>query len=474
MATRTLTGTGKTRLEGSVPGLPNDLQALAKTSKPQQKQLQHATIHSSSSPIASKTTGTAPEPRQKAPVTVKPSVRDRIRRLKLASSLEMKVDMHCQILKPWMDGLNDWKRFMMEEAKSENLLKDFPAVQFRVVGIERPQSTGLNLGAQPYLCVTGLVDEANVQQMHAILSMKRYRKRYKMFFRGVCYTLDPRYSIELAATDAAIALDSSPSLTLCGAYVNAPLGGSTKSFTIGGIVEVGNLCYALTAGHIASRPVVEKSLSNDHPNIGGAVVGKGLNDEDWGDEDMENEKNEDLDDIAGSGIIVDHWSLPVDVPVQVVNKILLTRKNECQDDPSLSRALGGVVATGAEWSLITIKDDALRLPNLYEDPASSLDVGTYHSSSKTQDPGKHSARKYLSGVGRAPSHRIVHILAGRSGRCKGLLSCNESFVHLPSGEFITTWMIHFDAAFGKSSHHAPLLLSTNDIKTYKKETRDPG
>lgn len=363
-----------------------------------------------------------------AAVTVKLSVRDRIRKFETASTLKVSVDMHGPILKSWSNSLNAWIRFMTDEAKSENLLKNFPPIQFRAIGILFSRTAE----AKPYLCVTGLTDEASVEQMHTILSTRKYRKRYKnLSFCGVCYTLDKGYSIELASSKEHISMCSASHLTLCGAFVSVAPDGLHKSFTIGGVVQVGNSCFALTAGHIHSTPIAE-ALTIDTSYIDSSIVA-----------DM------DLDDDADSAIIVDHWNLPADVPIQTINKRPPATENALQDGPTLSRTLGKLIASGVEWSLISIVDDTLRLPNVYEGPNSFFNVEPQLSSVKRKKLGERSDRKYLSGIAQEPAHRTVHILAGRSGRCVGLLSPNRSYLHLPSGEWVQSWMVHFDAAFGK-------------------------
>ncbi|THV86574.1 hypothetical protein D6D29_01432 [Aureobasidium pullulans] len=249
------------------------------------------------------------------------------------------------------------------------------------------------------------------QAVDRILSKREFTQRYGIF-EGLCYTQDVQLKIELASVYTDTTSRPSPLETLCGCVVKDFPGGSGKSVTIGGIIEINGAAFALTNGHFTTTALDNLQRSPTGANI---------------DSDTQ-----DSEDGSESILILDDLKLP---------KLKSTRSPMgYRSDPlklDLLHTSGGyTVRHGKEWSTISVTEKSLCLPNIYR------------TTESTSDSEEQQRRWYLTAAAETASVRNVIVLTSSEGCCSGTLLANESYLRLPTGDFVLTWMIRLDNTSG--------------------------
>ncbi|THW62045.1 hypothetical protein D6D19_09868, partial [Aureobasidium pullulans] len=249
------------------------------------------------------------------------------------------------------------------------------------------------------------------QAVDKILSKREFTQRYGIF-EGLCYTQDVQLKIELANVYTDTTSRPSPLETLCGCVAKDFPEGSGKSVTIGGIIEINGAAFALTNGHFTTTALDNLQRSPTGANI---------------DSDTQ-----DSEDGSESILILDDLKLP---------KLKSTRSPMgYRSDPLkldlLHTSGGDTVRHGKEWSTISVTEKSLCLPNIYI------------TTESTSDSEEQQRRWYLTAAAETASVRNVIVLTSSEGCCSGTLLANESYLRLPTGDFVLTWMIRLDNTSG--------------------------
>jgi hypothetical protein len=349
---------------------------------------------------------------------------DRIKRLNFASSVNVTADLYQSVSPLWNSELRRFKQYVDTGSRTSIILEGNPIWQFRALGIRFPW----RFEPRPYICVAGLTDIAHIRAVDRILSKREFTQRYGIF-EGLCYTQDVQLKIELASVYTDTTSRPSPLETLCGCVVKDFPGGSGKSVTIGGIIEINGAAFALTNGHFTTTALDNLQRSPTGANI---------------DSDTQ-----DSEDGSESILILDDLKLP---------KLKSTRSPMgYRSDPlklDLLHTSGGyTVRHGKEWSTISVTEKSLCLPNIYR------------TTESTSDSEEQQRRWYLTAAAETASVRNVIVLTSSEGCCSGTLLANESYLRLPTGDFVLTWMIRLDNTSGKHTFSPEASLPLTLLRT---------
>ncbi|KAM7184913.1 hypothetical protein V8F20_012005 [Naviculisporaceae sp. PSN 640] len=115
--------------------------------------------------------------------------------------------------------------------------------------------------SQTYICIEGLKKQEDIRLFYAVMSQRKYRKYYepwKLCFRmvevsncGTAATDDP--GMEKVSAECHIYLEEG-ALTLCGSHIKLVTEHGERISTIGGLIQVGPVIYALTTAHTSGWP----------------------------------------------------------------------------------------------------------------------------------------------------------------------------------------------------------------------------
>jgi hypothetical protein len=332
-------------------------------------------------------------------VLVAVATTDQIRRFDFASRINLTVDMDAQVPSEWNHDLKAFINFVNTKSVAQSRYNDL-VWALRAVGLHFPEIRD----PQPYLCVTGLVHMDDINVVHAVLSKRTYKQRYGLF-NGLCYTLSRQFGIQLAKADETTTSQTRTSATLCGTVIQDFPRDSGKSVTIGGVIEIDGSAFALTNGHV---PVTRHEVSAENS-----------------EDDFVADDPIDKRDMA---LILDNINSS-----EYTSRISRTHRRESTRSPEYNLSMTEewvLVQHGKEWSTIEIKDSKLCLPN------------SIYSEEDRQ-------RYYLTTVANNPIAQNVTIVTGCDQYLCGTLSPNDSYLHLPGGELVLTWIVHLDHINGK-------------------------
>lgn len=257
---------------------------------------------------------------------------------------------------------------------------------------------------QPYILFTNFRSEADVRKYHAALSKRRVRNQYYPPLR-LCYELQQlRYN----AASANIHVAGDLGNTLCGKTAIIQSGNTRRLVTVGGIVQVDNKLYAMTAGHSPGAGE-NHSVSSDADS----ALDIPFDDSDF-DDDLEPALI-----FGGPGTTSEARYQPTGGQDKVHNQRAST---------SVVVEFDGSSMEGDDWSLHLIKDPLLLLPNAF--------------------PGTDgTASSYMTYPASQPVSSLVWLLAGVSGcRVVQMLPSTVTFP-LPSGKWIKAWKVSASGRF---------------------------
>lgn len=249
----------------------------------------------------------------------------------------------------------------------------------------------------PYISFTNFRTEEDVQKYHAALSKRKVRQQYYPPLR-LCYEIQ---RISYHAASASLHLEGNPGDTLCGKTATVEVDGERRAVTIGGVIQVENKLYAMTAGHSATENHVDQA----EPTSGNSIDDV---DDSGYDDDIEPALIRGGPDTTYSAQSQPHLTPRYDRLKARMGSTTLNFK--------------GSSMTGDDWSLHLIDDPLLALPNSF--------------------PGEGDGTiRYMTCPASRPVSGSVWLLAGVSGhRVVSMLPGAVSFP-LPSGNWVNAWKV---------------------------------
>lgn len=259
------------------------------------------------------------------------------------------------------------------------------------------QSTKAGAQPCPYILFTDFRTEEDVRKFHAALSRRKVRNQYYPPLR-LCYELQ---KLSYNAANASVHVTGDLGHTLCGKTAIIEAGEARRLVTIGGIIQIDNNLYAMTAGH---SPSAERSLDIS-PEA---------------DPSLDNPfDNSDFDDDIHSALVFDGLSISSEARSQRPGGHEKERHRRAST-PAVVEFRGSSI-NGDDWSLHLIKDPLMALPNAF--------------------PGIDGIASYLTHPASQPVSSLVWLLAGVSGgRVVQMLPGIVTFP-LPSGKWINAWKV---------------------------------
>lgn len=252
----------------------------------------------------------------------------------------------------------------------------------------------------PYISFTNFRTEEDVRRYHAALSKRKVRQQYYPPLR-LCYEIQ---RISYHAASASLHLEGNPGDTLCGKTATVEVDGVRRAVTIGGVIQVDNKLYAMTAGHGATDDQADKGEATS-TNSNDDVDDSGY------DDDIEPA-------LIRGGPHSTH---------DVQSQPHLSPRNERSKARMGSTTLNfkGSSMTGDDWSLHLIDDPLLALPNSF--PGS---------------PGRGGATtRYMTYPASSPVSDPVLLFAGVSGHREVSMLPGPVSFPLPSGKWINAWKV---------------------------------
>ena len=395
-------------------------------------------------------------------VTVKQRKREQLKTLRFTSTLKLIADENATFQEQHENKLQEFMKFWdihnaiwFHGLPPRNLCITLVAIA-KFVSPIRPGSTG----EQPYICIKGLRSEAEIIAFHAILSQRSIRERYKPL--KLCYD---RALVRTSAADKVYQGDISlAEWTLCGFLMQVDDDkGQQWMSTVGGVIEIDGKLYALTTAH---PPENGDSGSQGERQNGDSETPYSLNSVDT----LMDEKS--FDDDVEPALVVDNWIKPGDR--SPLSSLMPNVSSSQKDEPSPTYFwpdIGQSVMKGSDWSLFQIDDSILR-PNAII----GLTTSTTDQSGQVPQLGSEYGpnRVYLSKYDTSPVYKAVHIIAGRTGICQGVLLGNKAYLCLASRPSTVVWTVKLESGTSKLGYpliHGHLLII---IQTSRQETPDLG
>lgn len=249
----------------------------------------------------------------------------------------------------------------------------------------------------PYIRFTNFRTEEDVRKYHAALSKRKVKDQYHPPLR-LCYEIQRlNYHADKAGTYA----EGDPGTTLSGKTAVIENGDTRRLVTIGGVIQVGNKLYAMTAGHSAAAAEEMRSTSETESSSPSS---------------NDIEYNDDLD----SALICGGPSTNSDTEFPPYRG---GQNDQNQNTPeSAALTFHGSSMSGDDWSLHLIDDPLLALPNAM--------------------PGMdNSTTRYMTSPARQPFPGLVWLIAGVSGPLAVLMLPGVVSLPLPSGNWVSAWKV---------------------------------
>ncbi|PMD45718.1 hypothetical protein L207DRAFT_258992 [Hyaloscypha variabilis F] len=365
--------------------------------------------------------------RPKIPVEIPLSPRERVRNFSFKSSWFLQAEETDTSMSE--NEINQLGRFarLLNGAKSQKVLfgKPLPELSVRLVLI--------NDGIEPakkFICVTGLVEKAEISNFHTIMSQKRYRESYSDLW--LCYeTTKVSRAAGSLETYRLYPLDMDKSSTpgslstFCGVASEMTAASRNTSAnvswlsTLGGLICVDSNYYIITTAH---RPEQNTNASTNEAEQSSPA--DTLVDEDF------------PDDVKPALVMVPEHLLQEptncfgnsELPAQL-HSHLDTRKH-------LVFSPNGDVIEGSDWRLLPVNQSEI-LPNRLM-PKSASSVLDYHEGI------------YIQSSTNTTSGRQVLINSGISGLVKGSVDRYSSFL---IGDYSTPPEVERVALHNSSMYH---------------------
>lgn len=246
----------------------------------------------------------------------------------------------------------------------------------------------------PYISFTNFRTEEDVRKYHAALSKRKVRQQYYPPLR-LCYEIQ---RLSYHAAGASLHLEGSSEDTLCGKIAQIEVDGVRRAVTIGGVIQVDNRLYAMTAGHSATDDQNTPTSDNFINDV----------DDSGYDDDIEPALI-----CGGPNTTYNAQSRPHPSP-----------HNDRFPARMASTTLNfkGSSMTGDDWSLHLIDDPLLALPNSFPERGSAT-------------------IRYMTYPASHPVSESVWLLAGVSGHREVSMLPGTVVFPLPSGNWINAWKV---------------------------------
>lgn len=265
---------------------------------------------------------------------------------------------------------------------------------------ERVLIQGSKAGSKPdpYIRFTNFRTEEDVRKYHAALSKRKVKHQYHPPLR-LCYEIQ---RLKFHAANSGIPAEGDPSETLCGKTAVIEDGDTRRLVTIGGVIQVGNKLYAMTAGHSGAAAEELKSTSETEPSF------------------SPSSDFVEYDDHLESALICGGPSNDSDAGWQPHREGHNDQNHNTPESAALT--FYGSSMSGDDWSLHLIEDPLLALPNAIND----------------------STTRYATYPAREPVPGPVLLIAGISGPLVVHMLPGVVSFPLPSGNWVSAWKVsHF-------------------------------
>lgn len=247
----------------------------------------------------------------------------------------------------------------------------------------------------PYIRFTNFRTEEDVRKYHAALSKRKVKHQYHPPLR-LCYEIQ---RLNYHAANAGTHAERDLGTTLCGKTAVIDDGDTRRLVTIGGVIQVGNKLYAMTAGHSATAADEMRSTSEPESSSPSS------NDVEY-DDDLESAL------ICGGPSTTSDAEWPPYRDGQI---------DQHQNTPA-ALTFHGSSMSGDDWSLHLIDDPLLALPNAL--------------------PGMDNfTTRYMTYPASQPFPGLVWLIAGVSGPLAVLMLPGVVSLPLPSGNWVSAWKV---------------------------------
>ncbi|KAI1258455.1 hypothetical protein F5Y18DRAFT_444569 [Xylariaceae sp. FL1019] len=329
---------------------------------------------------------------------------ERLKTMTTATSLKLKADY---TIRATPEDQSKYKRLMeFLEAESRQLFggQQFPDFTLNLVTIKDQSDRFCN--GETFLCVRGLSSNDEITRFHAVISQKTVRIYYSPL--RLCYD---RSEVEHASTQDSRQYHVKAEhnrLTLCGATLRTEQAGVSWTATVGGLIEIDNRCYMLTASdHGLSRPQppAEENLSS--------IATLGDNDFD--------------DDVTSALVLQDEEKAVMESEALAVEKPLSSATESIPEVPDV------------DWQLVQVHEKGW-LPN--QIPAQKPQPNSLQLSSDERQLWSGYITEYQPLLNASPAL----IITGHSGLVPGFVIAVPSYL-MSKNKVREVWAIQLDAGF---------------------------
>lgn len=316
----------------------------------------------------------------------------------------------------------EFKSFMLQEGRGLDLPHGCKPYDRVLLRSEEPDS-------QPFPCIrfTGFPSRELVKKYHAVLTKNRLRRVYSPPLR-LCYEI--RKIRLLAGPSQTLSIGSPGKGSLCGSLALIDDGENSRTVTIGGMLKTEDGYAIITAGHLDSNDD-NKSIDEDSSV---SSFESSLDPDDYANDiSPPLILGDPADDLSVEDLEDDpqlHHSIQSSVSVgetftQPSKSSSMLQTVAQPLTPTTTFTLGEVKNSGSDWSLVSISDPALALPNSFclEDSTRPI---------------------YLTRMIHRPGTGRVWLLAGVSGQRSVAMTPGETQLPLPSGAWISAWKGQLD------------------------------
>jgi hypothetical protein len=346
-------------------------------------------------------------------VEVRLSIQEKLQTLVLASALGLKADRMADFTEQEEEALRRFQTAYDENRAIWFRGKRMPSVIFELVAL-RSSGTGSSAGGRPQtsICVRGLHSEDDIRKFHAVMSRSAIRRLYSGLRLSYDKTLIQRLAKEVNEDYHIV---DSLGKTLCGTrLVTQRPGQSGWSSTIGGIILVEGVLYAMTSSHMPDDDQVASTTASPVGSSPSTIIGA------------------QYDDDVESALILD--------PPCLSESASGAKKSAGTGDPAQTPSYFWPTLTdpgptlehdGGDWRLIRLSTHEC-LPN-------SVPPVPEHAGA--------ASRRYLTDyLDGKPLRSKVTILAGFSGLCRGTLLSSPAFLSVRGAAPAEVWTVVLDGS----------------------------
>jgi hypothetical protein len=281
---------------------------------------------------------------------------------------------------------------------------------------------------QTYICIDGLVEEADIKDFYSVMSQRSCRKFYEPYGWKLCFN---SVSVDMTAAETYQTSAHPDDLTMCGALLRTERDGQSWISSIGGLVMVNNLFYAITTAH---RPTPARTRSSStFPSSPATTL-----------------RDEDFPDHVESALVMTIDGEKLGGPAAGVNQ-------QPEPDPQTSWwniTSRSITEQGDDWRLVPVSVD-------YELPNSITLPGTKGMGDLIPPTSDEPRILYVSECVDEPGGSPVLIKAGVSGLCSGTVSLAPSYLDGQDGP-LEVWAVHINGP-GMIRSVVCLVMFTNTL-----------